>query len=54
MSIKEYAVLHKVSESTARNRLEALVKEGKMKRVVGVRTLPNGGRTKTIDYKEMT
>ena len=53
MSIKEYAVLHKVSESTARNRLEALVKEGKMKRVVGVRTLPNGGRTKTIDYEEM-
>lgn len=54
MTIKEYAVLHKVSLSTARNRLEVLVKEGKMKRVVGVRTLPNGGRTKTIDYKEMT
>ena len=53
MSIKEYAGLHKVSESTARNRLEALVKEGKMKRVVGVRTLPNGGRTKTINYQEV-
>lgn len=50
MTIKEYAVLHKVSESTARNRLEALVKEGKMKRVTGIRALPNGGRTKTIDY----
>ena len=54
MTIKEYAAKHWVSESTARNRLELLVKEGKMKRVVGVRTLPNGGRTKTIDYKEMT
>ena len=53
MSIKEYAVLHKVSESTARNRLEALVKEGKMKRVEGVRMLPNGGKGKTIDYKEV-
>ena len=53
MSIKEYAVLHKVSESTARNRLEALVKEGKIKRVVGVRMLPNGGRTKTINYQEV-
>jgi DeoR/GlpR family transcriptional regulator of sugar metabolism len=53
LSIKEYAVLHKVSESTARNRLELLVKEGKIKRVVGVRMLPNGGRTKTIDYKEV-
>jgi DeoR/GlpR family transcriptional regulator of sugar metabolism len=54
LTIKEYAVLHKVSESTARNRLELLVKEGKMKREVGVRMLPNGGRTKTIDYKEVT
>ena len=53
MSIKEYAVLHKVSESTARNRLEAFVKEGKMKRVVCVRMLPNGGRTKTINYQEV-
>lgn len=53
MSIKEYAVLHKVSESTARNRLEALVKEGKMTRVEGVRMLPNGGRTKTINYQEV-
>ena len=53
MSIVEYAVLHKVSLSTARNRLEALVKEGKMKRVVGVRMLPNGGRTKTINYQEV-
>lgn len=53
MSIKEYAVLHKVSESTARNKLEALVKEGKMKRVVGVRMLSNGGRTKTINYQEV-
>ena len=53
MSIKEYAVLHKVSESTARNRLEAFVKEGKMKRVVGVRMLPNGGQTKTINYQEV-
>ena len=53
MNIKEYAVLHKVSLSTARNRLEVLVKESKMKRVVGVRMLPNGGRTKTIDYEEM-
>ena len=53
MTIKEYAVLHKVSESTARNRLELLVKEGKMKRVVGVRMLPNGGRTKTINYQEV-
>jgi DeoR/GlpR family transcriptional regulator of sugar metabolism len=53
LSIKEYAVLHKVSESTARNRLEALVKEGKIKRVVGVRMLPNGGRTKTINYQEV-
>ena len=54
MSIKEYAIKHGVSESTARNRLELLVKKGKMNRVVGVRMLPNGGRTKTIDYKEMT
>ena len=53
MNIKEYGILHKVSVSTARNRLELLVKEGKMKRVVGVRMLPNGGRTKTIDYKEV-
>jgi len=53
MSIKEYAVLHKVSESTARNRLELLVKEGKMKRVEGTRMLPRGGRGKTIDYKEV-
>jgi DeoR/GlpR family transcriptional regulator of sugar metabolism len=53
LSIKEYAVLHKVSESTARNRLEAFVKEGKMKRVVSVRMLPNGGRTKTINYQEV-
>jgi len=54
MNIKEYAVLHKVSESTARNRLEALVKEGKMKRVEGTRMLPRGGRGKTIDYREVT
>ena len=54
MSIKEYAIKHGVSESTARNRLEALVKEGKMKRVVGVRMLPRGGKGKTIDYKEVT
>jgi DeoR/GlpR family transcriptional regulator of sugar metabolism len=53
MTIKEYACKHSVSESTARNRLEALVKEGKMKRVVGVRMLPNGGRTKTINYQEV-
>ena len=53
MNIKEYSFKHNVSQSTARNRLELLVKEGKMKRVVGVRTLPNGGRTKTIDYEEM-
>ena len=53
MSIKEYAVLHKVSESTARNKLELLVKESKMKRVVGVRMLLNGGRTKTINYQEV-
>ena len=53
MTIKEYAAKHWVSESTARNRLEALVKEGKMKRVEGIRTLPNGGRTKTVDYKEV-
>ena len=53
MSIKEYAIKHGVSESTARNRLEALVKEGKMKRVAGVRILPNGGRTKTINYQEV-
>jgi DeoR/GlpR family transcriptional regulator of sugar metabolism len=53
LSIKEYAVLHKVSESTARNRLEALVKEGKMKRVEGIRMLPRGGKGKTIDYKEV-
>jgi len=53
LSIKEYAVLHKVSESTARNRLEALVKEGKMKRVEGTRALPNSGRTKTINYQEV-
>ena len=53
MNIKEYSFKHKVSQSTARNRLEALVKEGKMKRVVGVRMLPNGGRTKTINYQEV-
>ena len=53
MSIKEYAVLHKVSESTARNRLEALVKEGKMKRITGIRALPRGGKGKTINYQEV-
>jgi DeoR/GlpR family transcriptional regulator of sugar metabolism len=53
MSIKEYAIKHGVSESTARNRLEALVKEGKMKRVEGTRALPRGGKGKTIDYKEV-
>jgi DNA-binding Lrp family transcriptional regulator len=53
LSIKEYAIKHGVSESTARNRLETLVKEGKMKREVGVRMLPNGGWTKTINYQEV-
>jgi DeoR/GlpR family transcriptional regulator of sugar metabolism len=54
MSIKEYAIKHGVSKSTARNHLEALVKEGKMKRVEGTRALPRGGKGKTIDYKEVT
>ena len=53
MNIKEYAIKHGVSLSTARNRLELLVKEGKMKRVMGVRMLPRGGKGKTIDYKEV-
>ena len=55
MTAQEYGqtLNPKVGESAARRKLEQMVKEGKMKRVVGVRTLPNGGRTKTIDYKEV-